>query len=272
MSGATVDADTARSEASDGSITVIDVRRRDEYERGHVPGALSLPISDLLSDDGDERAGRLFGSLGVGDEDRVAVYDDTFGALASRVAWTLEHIGHRGGVSLLGVTYGGWKSDGLDVEAGAAPDRAAAAHSVAPRGDIAASAEYVEGAVGRGDAVLLDNRERLNYLEQHIPGAVSMPYRMLGAPGGRVLHSAGRLGRLFANRGVDGRKEVVTYCGSVGTLSGLAYYALREAGIGGRGGSGGGVRLYVRSFREWKGLQKPVERQEDANYWDLSAE
>jgi len=59
--------------------------------------------------------------------------------------------------------------------------------------------------------------------------------------------------------------EAITYCGSVGTLSGLAYCALRSSGMG-------NVRLYVRSFREWKGLEKPLEAQADANYWDLSAE
>jgi len=30
--------------------------------------------------------------------------------------------------------------------------------------------------------------------------------------------------------------------------------------------------LYVRSFKEWKNLEKPTSKQEDADYWDLSAE
>ena len=269
MSGVLAGADEVRSEVGDGSIKVIDVRRADEYAAGHVPGAVSMPLSSLLADDGAAPAARLFGSLGIGDEDRVAIYDDTFGALASRVAWTLEYIGHRGDVSLLGVTYGGWRASGLDVQegggAGGGGGGARAEHSAAPRESMGASASYVEESIGRGDAVLLDNRERLNYLEQHIPGAVSMPYRMLGSPAGMVLQPADRLRRLFENRGVGAGKEVVTYCGSVGTLSGLAYYALREAGIS-------PARLYVRSFREWKELKKPVERQEHANYWDLSAE
>ncbi|MFM7795540.1 MAG: rhodanese-like domain-containing protein, partial [Candidatus Nitrosotenuis sp.] len=59
--------------------------------------------------------------------------------------------------------------------------------------------------------------------------------------------------------------EIITYCGSVGTLSGLAYYALQSADYQ-------NVRLYVRSFKEWKGLNKPIIKQENANYWDLSAE
>jgi len=32
------------------------------------------------------------------------------------------------------------------------------------------------------------------------------------------------------------------------------------------------AKLYVRSFKEWKNLQKPTVMQEDAHYWDLSAE
>ena len=265
LSGVLAGADEVRSEVGDGSIKVIDVRRADEYAAGHVPGAVSMPLSSLLADDGAASAARLFGSLGIGDEDRVAVYDDTFGALASRVAWTLEYIGHRGGVSLLGVTYAGWRSTGLDVQEGKADHAGARAdHSAVQRESMAATASYVEESIGRGGTVLLDNRERLNYLEQHIPGAVSMPYRMLGSPDA-VLKPAPLMRRLFENRGVSPGKEVVTYCGSVGTLSGLAYYALREAGMA-------PARLYVRSFREWKELKKPVERQEHANYWDLSAE
>ena len=45
----------------------------------------------------------------------------------------------------------------------------------------------------------------------------------------------------------------------------FAYYALKSVGLP-------NAKLYVRSFKEWKNLQKPTEKQEDANYWDLSAE
>ena len=36
-----------RRRLRDGSATVIDVRPRDEYEAGHLPGAISLPVSEL---------------------------------------------------------------------------------------------------------------------------------------------------------------------------------------------------------------------------------
>jgi len=130
--------------------------------------------------------------------------------------------------------------------------------------DILATSDYLETAKTRDDVILIDNRERLNFLEQHIPGAISLPYRTL-ASNDKILRSKEDMKRLLDNRGVTGDSEIITYCGSVGTLSGLAYYALKSAGLP-------NTKLYVRSFKEWKNLQKPTEKQEDANYWDLSAE
>lgn len=36
-----------RRRLRDGSATVIDVRPRDEYEAGHIPGALSMPVDEV---------------------------------------------------------------------------------------------------------------------------------------------------------------------------------------------------------------------------------
>ena len=255
------DADLAASQIRDKSVLALDVRRPEEYAAGHLPSALNLPLAGLLSDDSPRSVASLAGSLGIGDETRVVVYDDTFGALASRVAWSLEHIGHRD-VSLLETTYSGWKAMGLETDS-ARPDCARRPHSVSENGKILAGADSLESERDSG-AVLIDNRERLNYLEQHIPGALSLPYRTLSSPG-RILRRPAEMRRLLENRGIVPGSRAITYCGSVGTLSGLAYYALRSAGLG-------DVRLYVRSFREWKEQKRPVEKQPDANYWDLSAE
>ncbi len=258
----TADVDSVRSAARDGSVRVVDVRREDDYRRGHIPTAVNLPLASLLADDSTDSVLGMVNSAGIGDETPVVVYDDTFGALASRMAWTLEYLGHSD-VSLLETTYGQWKSLGLESD-DAVPEVREERHSVSLRPGILATHEYLDSARARDGVVLLDNRERLNYLEQHIPGAVSLPYRTL-ASAGRVLRPRADMRRLLENRGIGPGSEVITYCGSVGTLSGLAYYALRQAGLR-------DVRLYVRSFREWKGLAKPTARQEDASYWDLSAE
>ena len=105
----TSDIDSVRSEIRDNSIRVIDVRREGDYKQDHIPNSVNLPLATLLSDDSPENVLKLVNSLGIDDETPVVVYDDTFGALASRVAWTLEWICHSD-VTLLETTYRNWKS------------------------------------------------------------------------------------------------------------------------------------------------------------------
>jgi thiosulfate/3-mercaptopyruvate sulfurtransferase len=258
----TTDVDSLRSEIRDKSVRVIDVRRESDYKQDHISSAVNLPLAHLLSDDSPERVLKLVNSMGIDDETPVVVYDDTFGALASRVAWTLEYLGHSD-VTLLETTYGNWKSLGLENDS-KIPEIQTKEHSMKLKPDIMATSDYLETAKTRDDVILIDNRERLNFLEQHIPGAISLPYRTL-ASNDKILRSKEDMKRLLENRGVTGDAEIITYCGSVGTLSGLAYYALKSAGLS-------NAKLYVRSFKEWKKLEKPTEKQEDASYWDLSAE
>lgn len=258
----TTDVDSLRSEIRDKSVRVIDVRREADYKQDHIPTAVNLPLANLLSDDSPERVLKLVNTLGIDDETSVVVYDDTFGALASRVAWTLEYLGHND-VTLLETTYGHWKSLGLEYDS-SVPEIQTKEHSMNLQPNILATSDYLETAQTRDDVILIDNRERLNYLEQHIPGAISLPYRTL-ASNDKILRSKEDMKRLLENRGITGNAEIITYCGSVGTLSGLAYYALKSVGLS-------NAKLYVRSFKEWKKLEKPTEKQEDANYWDLSAE
>ena len=258
----TSDVESVRSEIRDKSIRVIDVRREEDYKKNHIPTAVNLPLATLLSDDNPERVLKLVNSMGIDDETPVVVYDDTFGALASRIAWTLEFIGHSD-VSLLETTYSKWKSMGLEND-DKVPEFQIKEHSLKLRPEIVATSNYLETAKEKQGVILVDNRERLNFLEQHIPGALSLPYRTLATPD-KILRPKEDMKRLLDNRGITGDSEIITYCGSVGTLSGLAYYALKSVGLP-------NTRLYVRSFKEWKNLSKPIEKQQDANYWDLSAE
>jgi len=258
----TTDIDSLRSEIRDKSVRVIDVRREDDYKQDHIPTAVNLPLATLLSDDSPENVLKLMNTMGIDNETSVVVYDDTFGALASRVAWTFEYLGHSD-VTLLETTYSNWKSLKLESDS-KIPEIQRKEHTLNLQPNILATADYLQSAKERNDVILIDNRERLNFLEQHIPGAISLPYRTL-ATKDKILRPKDDMKRLLENRGITGNSEIITYCGSVGTLSGLAYYALKSAGLP-------NAKLYVRSFKEWKTLQKPTEKQQDATYWDLSAE
>ena len=92
MAPSTISADVVRSKINDDSLRLVDVRREEEYNQGHIPNAVNLPLASLLSDNSPESAIKLFEEMGIGDDTEVIVYDDTFGALASRIAWTLQYL------------------------------------------------------------------------------------------------------------------------------------------------------------------------------------
>lgn len=256
------DVDTLRSLIRKKAVRVVDVRKADDYNQGHIPTAVSLPLARVLENDTPEKIVEVLQELGISDSMPVVVYDDTFGALAARVAWTFQYVGHSN-TALLETTFKQWKELGLETEkqVRAFPK---SKHSLNINKDIYADASYVEGAKAQEGKVLVDSRERLNFLTEHIPGAKNIPYTMVGS-NGRILRKADELKRFIENRGITGDSEIITYCGSVGTLSGLTYYALRLAGFQ-------NVKLYPKSFKEWKALGKPKEEFKDATYWDLSAE
>ncbi len=242
---------------------IIDARREEDYKREHIPHAISLPLAKILDANDVNELAEVFRSVGVDNDKHVVVYDDIFGALAARIAWTLEYLGDDN-VSLLSVTFSKWKELGYKTEKRIRRAKPAKEFIIRINNDILATHEYVNAILDLKDKVLLDSRERLNYLDSHIPNATNIPWKAFGNED-CILKSPNDLRRIFENRKISNDKEVITYCGSVGTLSGLAYYALKYAGYS-------NVRLYAKSFKEWRSLNMPLEGFKNANYWDLSAE
>lgn len=255
-------ADILRTLIRKNAVRVVDVRKEDEYKKEHIKTAISIPLAKVLDNDTPEKIVLLLEQSGISDKTPVVVYDDTFGALAARVAWTFQYVGHAN-TSLLETTFTNWKSYGFETEKkiNVFPK---AKHSLRVNNDIFANYDEVEKAKNEQNKILVDSRERLNFLSEHIPGATNLPYTMLGTTES-ILREPQEIKRFMENRGISTDDEVITYCGSVGTLSGLAYFALRMGGVK-------KIRLYSRSFKEWKKLGKPIEEFKDANFWDLSAE
>lgn len=256
------DVDTLRVLIKKEQVRVVDVRKAEEYTQEHIPSATSLPLSQLLEKDTPNAILDILQNLGVSDKMPVVIYDDTLGALAARVAWSFQYVGHAN-TALLEMTFSHWKNVGLETETkiNSFPTKK---HSLNINHRIHADASYVEAAKEQPNKILVDSRERLNFLTEHIPNAKNIPYTMLGS-NGSILRSPEEIKRYIENRGIPVDAEVITYCGSIGTLSGLTYFALKSAGME-------NVRLYSKSFREWKSLGKPKEEFKDANYWDLSAD
>ena len=243
---------------------------RAEFLAGHVPGAVFWDI-DALSDqrtslphmlpDPDALAESI-GALGIGNTDRVVVYDGSgINLSAPRVWWTLRICGHEA-VSVLDGGIGKWRAEGRRLESGDSrrPPRSFKCHW---RPELVRSLEEVQAIVAAGSAQLLDARSlgrfvgtepepRPGIRSGHIPGARSLPYPELVGPDGTLVPPA-ELAKRFEAAGIDLDRPVVTSCGSGVTACALALglHALGKTDYA----------VYDGSWTEWGAPNGPlVER------------
>ena len=78
MTPPTVSVDIVRSKINDDSFTLVDVRREEEYNQGHIPNAVNLPLASLLSDNSPESAVKLFEEMELGNIKKVIVNTNTY--------------------------------------------------------------------------------------------------------------------------------------------------------------------------------------------------
>ena len=255
---------------ADADVRVVDgswhmpQARRDaarEFGDGHLPGAVFFDI-DRIADTSSglphmlpspEAFARAAGALGIGDGDRVVVYDSRGVASAARVWWTFRVFGHDA-VAVLDGGLPKWRAEGRPVIAGAA---APATRRFTPRfrpelvrglADITANLtsgrEQIVDARSRARFAATEPEPRAGLRGGHIPGSLNLPYEELYEVDG-TLRPAATLREAFTRAGVDLDRPVVTTCGSGITASVLAL-ALHEVGRP-------DAAVYDGSWTEWAG-------------------
>ena len=261
----------ARLESS--PVSVLDVRwnvatgpARDDYESGHIPGAVFVDLdTDLAAPPGrggrhplptEVEFGEAMRACGVANDRAVVVYDAADATAAARAWWLLRYFGHPD-VAVLDGGLAAWTAAGLALEAGT---RAIAPGTfVATAGGMAAlDADAAAELAGHGR--LLDARtperfrgehEPIDPVAGHIPGALNRPTTMNVDSTGRFLDAA-ELQAAFAGLGLRPGDEPGAYCGS-GVSAAHEVLALELAGYR--------AALYAGSWSEWvTDPQRPVER------------
>ena len=152
--------DTLRTLIKKKLVRVVDVRKAEDYQQEHIPTAVSLPLAVLLEKDTPEGVVDILENLGISDKMPTVIYDDTFGALAARVAWTFQYVGHTN-TALLEVTFSHWKNLGLETDKNI-NTFPKTQHSLSINYDIHADASYIEMVKEQPNKILVDSRERLN--------------------------------------------------------------------------------------------------------------
>ena len=251
---------------------IIDLRSSEEYQRGHIPGAISAPYWEAgwrQRVDGtidqlplERELARLLGGLGVSPASSVVLVGSAANAheLAgvARVYWTFKVAGHTE-VAALDGGMRAWLQAGFALEHNPNQAQATEPYPVAWQRQYLADSSAVLAAVSAEQSLLLDAREPEFYQGQAkhpevrsygaIAGAQPLVYtQFINEYSGQFLEPEAVEDLLFfQDLDLESSSAVISYCNS-GHWSALVWFALAEiAGYD-------NVQIYDGSMVSWSRL------------------
>ena len=232
---------------------------RAHWEQGHIPGSVHADVTTDLRDPDNTRfmfpmpsASRFsdaMSRLGVGDGDRIILYDDMVNCFATRVFWILRAFGFDN-VAVLNGGWGKWTAEGRPVtkESSSHP---AADFTVRPRPELIATKDEVLAAMGNSTCLInaLDPDEYAGrgpnrYGRQgHIPGSGNVSFLEVLDLETNTFLPSDQLRAKFQDAGALNGERVITYCGGAIAATSDAF-VLTLLGVD-------NVAVYDGSMTEW---------------------
>ncbi len=254
----TVAVDDVRSAMGRHDVVFIDARPVDDYERGHIPGAVSVPVPIELPGGGlpSGNIPAVLGAAGLTGDARYICYGaDTLSDPAASVFWLLEAGGAKR-VQLLDGGYGAWTESG---GRSSTESRRLTPTVWTPRtmDTLLASLGYVREQYGVSGHEIIDTRSRSDWEDGHVPHSLQFDFGRFIEDG--VLLPAGECREIFSMTGprpaspVRMSDEFIVH-GDGGASGAIGYFMLRRAGLA-------SVRYYPGGWRRWRSDESlPVVR------------
>jgi thiosulfate/3-mercaptopyruvate sulfurtransferase len=240
---------------TDPQLRLVDTRPAAEYDKGHIPGAVNLPVADTFNPtqqknypDTKEKLEALFASRGLSNATRIITYDNGKETLSARLFWTLEYVGATN-VAVLNGGLKQWQEDKGEMSTVPTPvARGRFVATIDPAKLMMAAQCHL--ALGDPTKVILDARSPEEFRGEdvrakysgHMPGAVNIDWRE-NFTNTTVLKAPSALKTLYTSKGVTPDKEIIAHC-QTGQRSAVSYWVLRLLGYT-------KVGNYAGSWVEW---------------------
>ena len=245
----------------DPKITYTVKPGREDFEKGHIPGAQFVDIQADVSDNSGKTKLRFMlppaadfaaamRRFGVSDDSRIVAYSTANPQWATRVWWVLRVFGFDNAAVLNG-GYQKWAREGRAVETGPAKPRPAGSFTERRAQPLMADKHDVLAAIGDGAVCTINALQAPQHAGSggntygrpgRIKGSVNVPTVGLIDPATNTFLPPAKLRAKFDEVHAFDRK-VITYCGG-GIAASATAHALVMLGHP-------DVRLYDASMSEW---------------------
>ncbi len=254
------------------NVVVLDVRKAERYEEGHLPGAQRIYRPDYESDTFSYKGMHAekkkleyeLGMRGIDSSSLILLYDEHGNVDAARLWWILVQFGHDK-VRLINGGYTAWTLSGREVSRDEAEAEKKEFH-FPHEFDNSLNIERKEllSLLKDSSRIIIDCRSDDEYSGKiikngalkggHIPGALHEDYiYCLRYDSDYTFLSPDSLKKIFEAKGIGPDSKIITYCHS-GVRSALSLFVLREI----LGYSD--VRNYDGSWVEWTHFEdSPIE-------------
>ena len=234
---------------------IIDVRQSTDYNAGHIPGAINIPMAWGGAPFDQDTAGwqhfellpaatiaGVLGNAGISNTNRIVVYGanaDNF-ILPGRMFWMLEYLGATD-VRVLDGGYEKWASDGHSTSTTATTLAAATFTPAVFAARLSSKADVLAHYADTANYAVVDSRDNAHYATSHIPNAINI---LIGdfLNADNTVKSFTDLKTLLDGNGVTAGKTVIAHC-YVGYRSAQEYLMFRVMGFN--------VSHYDGSWNEW---------------------
>jgi len=235
-------------------VVIIDAREEKSYDKKHLPGAVNLPSSLIISlrDEATikkssvplpvKQAGKIFSELGISNNSRIVVYDSPPDFAASYVWFTLKMYGAED-VRILAGGIKAWRKQKRPLTKEVAKINPAV-FKANLRSEILINADWI--IKNRENIQLLDTRSLEEFVGArgvgHIPGATLLEWKEL-ANAKESFKSAGEMKKIISKTRVSKDKETVIYC-EIGPKASFSFAAFDMLGYN--------PKFYWGSMKNWQ--------------------
>lgn len=250
----------------DPQVVIVDCRfsladpqqGKQQYLASHITQSYYLDLNCDLSSSVKEHGGRhplpdveladKLSAMGIDTPHTLVVaYDDSRQAFAARLWWLLRYLGHQR-VAVLDGGFSGWLQSGYPVT-DATPQPRQGNFIPHLQTQMVVDREAVKSRKDLPDCALVDSRDRDRYsgerepidkIAGHIPGAINYPWKEVTDPNGYLLSPSSQNQRWLE---LQDTQEIIVYCGS-GVTACVNLLSLELANIN----TG---KLYAGSWSDW---------------------